>query len=123
MAKVGKAEYLAKVQKLSAEEAERLLSRMTGKLPRRLEKDKLSREEAMALQMELEDEQLQEWRNVMANVKKKEEAKKKAKTKGAERSKATAKGKTSAKAAQSSKAAAAKTAKSPTTKDRSAAKD
>lgn len=60
--KTGKPDYLAKVQKLSSEEQERLLSRMAGKLPRRLEKDKLSREEAMAIQMELEDEQLQEWR-------------------------------------------------------------
>jgi len=76
MTKISKA-YLAKAKKLNKEEAERLLSRMTGKLPRRLEKDKLTREEAMALQMELEDEQLQEWRKVMAEVKSKEEAKKK----------------------------------------------
>lgn len=58
----GKPNYIELVRKLSAEEQERLLSRMTGKLPRRLEKEKLSREEAMAIQMELEDEQLEEWR-------------------------------------------------------------
>lgn len=60
--KASKPDYMAKVQQLSVEEQERLLSRMVGKLPRRLEKDKLSREQAMAIQMELEDEQLQEWR-------------------------------------------------------------
>ena len=35
-------EYLAKVAQLSPEETERLLSRMTGKLPRRLERNKLT---------------------------------------------------------------------------------
>lgn len=63
--KASKPDYMAKVQHLSMEEQERLLSRMVGKLPRRLEKDKLSREAAMAIQMELEDEQLQEWRAKM----------------------------------------------------------
>lgn len=67
-------EYLAKVASLSEEEAERLLSRMTGKLPRRFEKNKLSREEALAMQMELEDDLLNEWRVVMAEMKCKEEA-------------------------------------------------
>jgi hypothetical protein len=38
---------------------------MTGKLPRRLDKDKLSQEDAIALQLELEDEQLSEWREKM----------------------------------------------------------
>lgn len=67
--KMSNPEYLAKVMQLSVEEQERLLSRMTGKLPRRLEKDKLSREEALAMQMELEDEQLQEWRERMRAIK------------------------------------------------------
>jgi hypothetical protein len=75
MTKMCKPEYLTKVQHLSKEETERLLSRMAGKLPRRLEKDKLSREEALAIQIELEDEQLQEWRKNMQELKKKEEAK------------------------------------------------
>ena len=57
--------YVEKVKALNEEEQERLLSRMTGKLPRRLEKDKLSKEDALAIQLEIEDEQLQEWRAKM----------------------------------------------------------
>jgi len=57
-----KPEYLEKAHKLSQKERERLLSRMTGKLPRRLEKEKISTDEAIAIQLELEDEQLEEWR-------------------------------------------------------------
>jgi len=89
MTKTSKPEYLAKVKQLTEEEIERLLSRMAGKLPRRLEKDKLSRDEALAIQLELEDEQLQEWREMMHLIKKKEEAKKEAKKK--EKSKESAK--------------------------------
>ena len=74
MTKMCKPAYLAKVQLLTEEEKERLLSRMGGKLPRRLEKDKLSREEALAIQMELEDEQLQEWRKMIQALREKEEA-------------------------------------------------
>ncbi|HYN53384.1 MAG TPA: hypothetical protein VES38_01610 [Methylotenera sp.] len=64
-------EYLEKAKVLSAAEAERILSRMNGKLPRRLEKEKLSKEEALALQLELEDDQLDEWREKMAKIKEK----------------------------------------------------
>lgn len=67
--KISKPEYLEKVLLLSAEEQERLLSRMTGKLPRRLEKDKLSLAEALAIQLEIEDEQLNEWREKMHAMK------------------------------------------------------
>ena len=69
--KMGNPEYLAKAMQLSEEEQERLLARMVGKLPRRLEKEKLSREEALAIQMELEDEQLQEWREKMRAIQEK----------------------------------------------------
>jgi acetylglutamate kinase len=65
MPKISKPEYEAKVRALSEEEAERLLSRMSGKLPKRLHKEKLTREEALAIQLEVEDEQLQEWRKNM----------------------------------------------------------
>lgn len=67
--KISKPEYLEKALLLSAEEQERLLSRMTGKLPRRLEKDKLSVAEALAIQLEIEDEQLNEWREKMHAMK------------------------------------------------------
>jgi len=101
MTKNTKPNYLAQVKLLNKEETERLLSRMGGKLDRRLEKNKLSREEALAIQLELEDEQLQEWRKVMHSLKKKEEAKeakKKTKAKApAKTTKAPAKAKAPAK--------------------------
>lgn len=104
MTKTIKPEYLAKVKLLTKEETERLLSRMGGKLDRRLEKNKLSREEALAKQLELEDEQLQEWRKMMRVLKEKEEAKeakkeakKEEKAKIAKKSKAPLKSKAPAK--------------------------
>lgn len=75
MTKIITPAYLAKVKLLNMEEQERLLSRMTGKLPRRLEKAKLTREEALAIQLELEDEQLAEWRNNMQAIKDRETGK------------------------------------------------
>jgi hypothetical protein len=75
MTKTIKPEYLAKVKLLTKEEIERLLSRMGGKLDRRLEKRKVSQAEALASQLQLEDEQLQEWRKMMRVLKEKEEAK------------------------------------------------
>ncbi len=75
MARMCKPEYLTKVAKLSKTETERLLSRMTGKLPHRLEKEKITTEEALAIQLELEDEQLLEWRRVMRELREKETAK------------------------------------------------
>ena len=70
MKNICKNEYLEKVALLTGNETERLLSRMHGKLPRRLEKGKLSQSEALAIQMELEDEQLQEWREMVKMLKK-----------------------------------------------------
>lgn len=61
--------YLIKADKLSEEESERLMSRMSGKLPRRLHKDKLTQLEAIAIQLEIEDEQLEEWREKMHEIK------------------------------------------------------
>ena len=81
MTKASSPEYLAKAKLLDKEEAERLMSRMSGKLPRRLEKDKLSREEALAIQLELEDEQLKEWRMMMQQVRKQEAIKTASKSK------------------------------------------
>jgi hypothetical protein len=79
MKTICKDEYLEKVELLTPEETERLLSRMHGKLPRRLEKGKLSQQEALAIQMELEDEQLQEWREMMKVLKKTHKGSEKAK--------------------------------------------
>lgn len=63
--KAAKDEYLDIATKLTEEESERLLSRMSGKLPRRLDKEKLSKLEALAIQLEIEDDQLDEWREKM----------------------------------------------------------
>lgn len=71
--------YLDKVKQLSADEAERVLSRMGGKLPKRFIKDKLTQEEALALQLEIEDEQLQEWREKVAKLREEDEKKDKKK--------------------------------------------
>lgn len=65
--------YLDKVKQLSADEAERILSRMGGKLPKRFIKEKLSQEEALALQLEIEDEQLQEWRDKVVKLREEDE--------------------------------------------------
>jgi len=124
MAKISKPEYEEKVKKLSEEEIERLLSRMSGKLPRRLQKEKLSLENALAIQMELEDEQLQEWRKMMAALNKKEAAKAKAAKTVAEapKEKTAAKAKTAPKTATKAKAKPAATPKAgTTTKTKSAA--
>jgi hypothetical protein len=64
-------DYIIKAKNLSEEDRERLLSRMGGKLPKRLQKEKLTVEEAIAIQLELEDEQLQEWRANMAVIQEK----------------------------------------------------
>jgi septal ring factor EnvC (AmiA/AmiB activator) len=92
-------DYIAKAKNLSEEDRDRVLSRMGGKLPKRLQKEKLTIEEAIAIQLELEDEQLQEWRANMAVIQEKaakakakaEEKAAKAKTKEVPAKAATAK--------------------------------
>jgi hypothetical protein len=69
--KIPNPEYLEKANLLTEEEAERMLSRMRGKLHRRLEDKKLNTLEALAIQLELEDEYLKEWRERMAEIKEK----------------------------------------------------
>ncbi len=61
-------EFLEKAKSLSKKDAELLLSRMGGKLTRRLEDKRLSAMEVLALQLELEDEQLREWRKKVAEI-------------------------------------------------------
>lgn len=63
--------YLEAAKLLTETEAERVLSRMRGKLHRRLEDKKLSMMEALAIQLEIEDEHLKEWRERMAELKEK----------------------------------------------------
>jgi hypothetical protein len=66
--------YLLKAKALSEGEAERVLSRISGKLRRRHDRDKIFNLEAIAIQLELEDEQLEEWREKMAMIRKKGKA-------------------------------------------------
>lgn len=68
-------EYLDKARQLEQEETERLLARMRSKLMRRLEDKKMSVQEAVAIQLEIEDEELQEWRIRMAEISKKSKVK------------------------------------------------
>ena len=55
-------EYIEKAMALTKEDAERLFVRMRGKIVRRVKHEKLQSLEAVALQLQLEDEELQEWR-------------------------------------------------------------
>lgn len=67
--------YLKKAQTLSKEETDRLLSRARSKLVRRLESEKMTALEVVAIQLEIEDENLSEWRAKMAEIRKKAKAK------------------------------------------------
>jgi hypothetical protein len=75
MGRVPKEEYLAKAATLSKEDRERLLSRTRTKLARRLEDKKLSALEVVAIQLEIEDDELQEWREKMAEFRNRTKAK------------------------------------------------
>jgi hypothetical protein len=70
MKRVPNEEYLEKAKTLSKEERERLLSRTRTKLARRLEDKKLTALEVVAIQLEIEDDELQEWREKMAELRK-----------------------------------------------------
>jgi hypothetical protein len=67
--------YLEKAKLLTEEETERLLARMRNKLTRRLEDKKLSELEVVAIQLEMEDEELNEWREKMDEIRKKTKTK------------------------------------------------
>lgn len=75
MRKTPSDEYLEKAKLLSKEESERLLSRTRSKLMRQLESEKMTALEVVAMQLEIEDEDLSEWRKKMAEIRKKTKAK------------------------------------------------
>lgn len=64
-------DYMEKAMLLSREDAERILARMRKKISRRLEHDDIDPLEAVALQLQLEDEQLKEWRENLGELRKK----------------------------------------------------
>ena len=72
--KLASQEYLDKAAALSMEEAERLFARMRGKLARKFEREKIPSLEAVALQLQIEDEELQEWRQRWAELGEREAA-------------------------------------------------
>jgi N-acyl-L-homoserine lactone synthetase len=67
--------YVEKAKLLTEEETERLMSRMRTKLTRRLEGKKFGELEVVAIQLEIEDEELNEWREKMAEMRKRSKAK------------------------------------------------
>ena len=68
-------DYLEKAKLLTNEDAERVHSRMSGKLKRRLMKKKLSELEALAIQLEREEVELIEWREEYSKNSEKKEFK------------------------------------------------
>jgi hypothetical protein len=62
-------QYIEKAKLLSKEEAERLFARMRRRYLRWTKKEKLNPLEAVALQLEYEDGQLEEWRDKMNELK------------------------------------------------------
>lgn len=69
MKKTPSDEYLEKAKLLDNEASERLLSRTRSKLKRRLEDRTLTLLDVMAIQLEIEDEDLNEWRKKVAELK------------------------------------------------------
>ena len=65
-------EYIEKVKGLTKREIEYLLSRSPIKA-RKIEKRKVSIEDVLAMQLEIEDELLQEWRENFKLIKEKDE--------------------------------------------------
>lgn len=61
-------EYLKKAKALSKIEIEKLQCRMGSKLFRRAEDKKLTLQEALAIQLEIEDRELMEWREKRKEV-------------------------------------------------------
>jgi len=61
-------EYIEKAMALSQEDAERLFSRMRRKLSLQFERAEIGSLEAVALQLQAEDDDLQEWRKRWAEV-------------------------------------------------------
>ncbi len=67
--RAAKEAYLKLAEQLSADQKDRLLCRMRGKLTRRMEEKKLRTTEALAIQLEIEDADLAEWREKMYEIK------------------------------------------------------
>ena len=73
--------YVQAASSLNEEQKERLLSRMRGKLTRKWENEKLDTLHALAIQLEIEDAELADWREKMNEITEKEKEKEKEKSK------------------------------------------
>ncbi|MCX7168492.1 MAG: hypothetical protein NTV11_19780 [Rhodocyclales bacterium] len=62
------AEWIEKAMLLSKDDAERILARMRKKITRKMKQDEIDPLVAVALQLQLEDEQLKEWRGKIAEL-------------------------------------------------------
>jgi hypothetical protein len=69
MKKAPAEEFVLKAKSLTSDEADQLFSRMRGKLGRKLEGNKIVLIEALALQLEKEEEKLREWRERVIEIK------------------------------------------------------
>ena len=67
--------YIKAAEFLTTDEKDRLMCRMRGKLLRRLEDEKLSTIEGLAIQLEIEDAELADWREKMSEIKEKSKKK------------------------------------------------
>ena len=76
MKKMPTDEYLEKAKLLDEDASERLLSRARSKLVRKLDDRILTPLDVVALQLEIEDEDLNEWRKKVAEIKLAESKKK-----------------------------------------------
>ncbi|MES2579552.1 MAG: hypothetical protein V4552_03320 [Pseudomonadota bacterium] len=74
--KIPAEEYIKAASNLNDDQKERLLCRMRGKLTRKWENEKLDTIEALAIQLEIEDAELADWREKMNEIKEKERPKK-----------------------------------------------
>ena len=72
-------EYIKAASSLNDDQKERLLCRMRGKLTRKWENEKLDTLQALAIQLEIEDAELADWRDKMNEIKEKEKEKSKKK--------------------------------------------
>jgi hypothetical protein len=69
--------FIKAASNLSEDEKERLLSRMRGKLTRKWENQKLDTLEVLAIQLETEEAELEDWRKKMNEIRDTEKNKKK----------------------------------------------
>ncbi len=65
---VPKEKYLEKAALLSRDEAEQFFSRMDKKLIRKLDEHRFIPVEVLAIQLEIENEKLKEWRERVAEI-------------------------------------------------------